>query len=199
MFWGATVFKQAICLGAAITAIIPVGAHSTERAYTIEPTRTVVTFEVTNLGIAKRRGVFGGVSGTVVLDNQAGNGSVDIVVNARSVRAGDAATQTFVRGKSFLNVEHYSEISYKATRVIFLGGKPSRIDGELTLLGVTKAVSLTVSDYECADACTLDAATTFRRSEFGMNHYLTFVSDDVTLTIHGVTVTRRSCVFPPRP
>jgi polyisoprenoid-binding protein YceI len=180
-------FEQAIWLGAAIIAITPMRAHSTERAYTIEPARTVVTFEVSHLGIAKRRGVFEGVSGTVVLDNQAGNGSLHIIVDARSVRASDPATQTFVRGKSFLNVDHYSEIAYQAERVVFQGGKPSRIDGELTLLGVTRTVSLTVSDYQCGDECTLDAAATFRRSEFGMNHYLTFVSDDVTLTIHGVT------------
>jgi polyisoprenoid-binding protein YceI len=168
-------------------AITPVCAHSAERAYAIEPARTVVTFEVNNLGIVKRRGVFAAVSGTVVLDNQTGNGSMNILVDARSVRASDAATQTFVRGKSFLDVDHHSEIVYKADRVVFLDGKPSRIDGELTLLGVTKTVSLSVSDYHCAGECTLDAATTFRRSEFGMNHYMRLVSDDVTLAIHGVT------------
>jgi polyisoprenoid-binding protein YceI len=181
------VFKQKAWLSAAILSMAPAHGHSAERAYTIEPARTVVTFEVTNLGIAKRRGVFGSVSGTVVLDNQACNGSLHITVDARSVRANDPATQAFVRGKSFLNVTHYSEIAYKGERVVFQHGKPSRIDGELTVLGVTKPVSLTVSDYRCEEECTLDAAATFRRSEFGMNRYLTFVSDAVTLTIHGVT------------
>jgi len=53
---------------------------------------------------------------------------------------------------------------------------------------VTKDVSFTVSGYECGDTaqCVLDATATFRRSEFGMNRYLTLVSDSVRLVIHGV-------------
>jgi polyisoprenoid-binding protein YceI len=148
----------------------------------------VVSFEVTNLGIAKRQGVFKDVTGTVLLDPQGGNGSIDIVVNARSIKTGDAATQAFVRGKSFLNVDEYSEIAYRAERVVFADGKPVRIEGKLTLLGVTKDVSLAVSGYECSDTaqCVLDAAATFKRSEFGMNRYLALVSDSVRLAIHGV-------------
>jgi polyisoprenoid-binding protein YceI len=114
-------------------------------------------------------------------------------VNALSVATSDPATRTFLRGKSFLNVEQYSQITYKAERVVFERERPVRIDGELTLLGVTKSVSLWVSGYTCegdpsgASRCVLDAATTFRRSDFGMNHYMTLVSDDVRLAIHSVT------------
>ena len=95
--------------------------------------------------------------------------------------------------KSFLDVEQYAEIAYRADRIVFADGKPSRIEGKLTILGITKDVSLLVSDYECADEqssegaqCVLEAATNFRRSEFGMNRYLAFVSDNVRLAIHGV-------------
>jgi len=192
---GLTVFKQLLSLGAA--ALLLAGnapcAQSAPQAYAIEPAHTVVSFEVRNLGIAKRRGLFDSVSGRVLLDAQAGNGSVDIVVNALSVATGDPATRTFLRGKSFLNVEQYSQIIYKAGRVAFEQGRPVRIDGELTLLGVTKSVSLSISGYTCeggpsgASRCVLDAATTFRRSDFGMNHYMTLVSDDVRLAIHSVT------------
>src|SRR5262245_18642732 len=154
--------------------LAPVHAQSASHAYAIEPAHTVVSFEVTNLGIAKRQGVFKDVTGTVLLDPQGGNGSIDIVVNARSIKTGDAATQAFVRGKSFLNVDEYSEIAYRAERVVFADGKPARIEGKLTLLGVTKDVSLAVSGYDCGDTahCVLDAAATFSRSEFGMNRYL---------------------------
>jgi polyisoprenoid-binding protein YceI len=130
----------------------------------------------------------------VTLDPQVGNGSLDIHVRARSVRTGDAATQNFVSGKSFLDVEQYSEIEYKAEHVLFVGQIPTQVDGELTLLGVTRAVPLTISKYSCrsaaaSDSCTLDAVASFRRSEFGMDRYRAFVSDDVKLEIHSVTTT----------
>jgi polyisoprenoid-binding protein YceI len=187
------VFKQLTWLGAAVVAGNVPYAQSAPRAYAIEPAHTVVSFEVRNLGIAKQRGRFANVSGQVLLDAQGGNGTVDIVVNARSVETSDSATRTFLRGKSFLNVEQYSQIVYKAGRVMFEQGKPVRIDGELTLLGVTKSVSLSISGYSCEDDssgtshCILDAAATFKRSEFGMNHYMALVSDSVRLAIHSVT------------
>jgi polyisoprenoid-binding protein YceI len=188
-------FKQMLWLCASLgAAVVPVPGQSASRDYAIEPAHTVVSFEVSNLGIVKRRGVFDDVTGTVSLDPQGGNGSVDIIVNARSIHAGDAATQAFVRGESFLNVEQYSEIVYRAERVVFADGKPSRIEGKLTLLGVTKDVSLAVSNYKCGDEqpskdalCVIDADTSFQRSEFGMNRYLALVSDKVRLAIHGVT------------
>lgn len=187
--------KQAIWLSAAIMVALPVSGHCSKQAYAIEPASTVVTFEVSSLGIAKRQGVFSAVTGTVLLDAQTGNGSVDLVVNARSVRASNAATETFVRGKSFLNVDRYSEIAYKAEHVVFVDEKPARVDGKLTVRGVTRDVPLTISGYRCGDhstplatsGCVLDAVATFRRSDFGMNQYMAFVSDNVRLVVHGVT------------
>ena len=186
-------FKQAIWLCPFFLAMVPVRAHSAAHAYTIEPARTIVSFEVSNLGAITRRGIFNEVTGKVWLDPQAGSGSMEIVVNARSIHTDDMATQAFVQGKSFLDVQQHSEISYSADRIVFADGKPSRIEGRLTILGISKDVSLLVSAYECAEEgnsegsrCLLEAATTFRRSEFGMNRYLAFVSDNVRLTIHGV-------------
>ena len=198
-------FNEALCLAAAIMATVsPAAADAAEQAYAIESTGTVVTFEVSNFGIAKRQGVFNTVAGTVMLDTQAGDGSVEIVVDARSIQAGDAATQSLVLGKSFLNVEEYSQIAYKAEHVVFEGGRPAWMQGQLTLLGVSKTVLLTISGYRCPGAteaeeraparpksaaaasngCVLDAEATFRRSEFGMNRYMGLVSDVVRLAIH---------------
>jgi polyisoprenoid-binding protein YceI len=161
--------------------------------YALDPDHTVVTFEVRRLGFSRQSGEFGAVAGTVALDVEAGNGSIAIAVDTRSVRAGSEAQESFLRGPSVLNVEQYAEIAYKADRVVFVDGKPDRIDGHLTLLGVTRAVSLRVLKYSCpgiASAgphqCKLDATAVFKRSEFGMTRYMALVSDEVTLAIHGV-------------
>jgi polyisoprenoid-binding protein YceI len=172
-------------------------ASASTTEYTIDPDKTVVSFEVKRLGLSRQSGEFSSVAGTVAMDAEAGLGSIEIAVDTRSVRADSETMESFLRGPGVLNVERYSEIAYKAQHVVFAGGKPERIDGELTLLGVTKPVALTVERYICATArtasghqvCKLDATATFKRSEFGMNRYLAVVSDEVKLAIHGVAGT----------
>jgi polyisoprenoid-binding protein YceI len=166
-------------------------AHAAMSEYTLDPARTVVSFEVRNLGgIASQRGKFNGATGSVSLDAEGQSGSVDIVIDARSLEAGNASVQKFMRGESLLNVEQFPEITFKAVRVAFRNGEPRQIEGELTLLGVTRPLSLNVTDYACNRAgddrqqrCRMTAIATFKRSSFGMTRYLSFTSDDVTLAI----------------
>jgi polyisoprenoid-binding protein YceI len=165
--------------------------HAAVSEYTIDPARTVVSFEVRNVaGISTQRGKFNGATGSVVLDVQEQSGRVDIVIDARTLEAGNDAIENFMRGQSLLDVEEYPEITFRAVRIEFQDGEPHRIEGELTLRGVTKALALTVTDYGCKRArvadeqrCKMDAVATFKRSEFGMTRYLTFTSDEVTLAI----------------
>jgi polyisoprenoid-binding protein YceI len=155
--------------------------------YVINPVETTVSFEVKQLGFAHRGGEFRSVAGVVVVDATKNSGSIHIVVDTRSVRAGSAIEETFLRGPSVLDVERHSEIAYRAEHIVFMEGKPARIDGELTLRGVTRPMSLTVRDYTCAAKCVLDATAVFKRSEFGMTRYMAIIGDDVKLSIHGVT------------
>ena len=161
-------------------------------AYVIDPTRTTVSFEVKRLGFA-RSGEFTSVAGTVVMDAGANSGSLEIAVDSRSIRAGNEPEENFLRGPSVLNVEEHSEIAYKGGNIVFANGRPLRIDGTLTLRGITRPVSLHVVGYACPidlvpgrGKCVLDATAVFKRSEFGMTGYRGFISDDVKLSIHGV-------------
>jgi polyisoprenoid-binding protein YceI len=161
-------------------------------AYVIDPARTTVSFEVKRLGFS-RSGEFTGVAGTVVLDTQANSGSVEIAVDSRSLRAGSGSEEGFLLGPNVLNAEEHAEIAYKAGKIVFANGRPLRIDGTLTLRGVTRPVSLQVDGYACPidlvpgrGRCVLDATAVFKRSEFGMTGYRGLISDHVKLSIHGV-------------
>jgi len=166
-------------------------SHATE--FTIDPTRTLVSFEMRSLGITQR-GEFNRAAGSVTLDSTERRGELDIVVDARSLKAGSRATENFVRGPAMLNTAAHPEIAYRAHRIVFDAGRPTRIDGELTMLGVTRAVALDVSDYDCtghlAQRCTIVASAHVKRSAFGMTRYMLFASDDVKLAIQaeGVSV-----------
>src|SRR6185295_1447479 len=122
------------------------GSHATE--FTLDPSRTLGSFEMRSLGTTQRC-EFNRAAGTVTLDSVEQHGELDIVIDARSLKAASKATENFVRGPSMLNTAAHPEIAYRAHRIVFDAGRPTRIDGELTLLGVTRAVALHVSDYDC--------------------------------------------------
>jgi polyisoprenoid-binding protein YceI len=197
------VYKQSTLLkslSALTAALVLPCAHAAAEEYTIDPAHTFVSFEVRHLGISTQRGRFNSANGKVALDTEAGNGRIDIVIDARSIDTGNEAMEKLLRGQGLFNVEQFPEIAYKAERVVFANGKPERIEGELTLLGVTKSVPLTVSGYGCTRKpflvqlrCGMDAAATFKRSEFGMTSYMSFTSDEVKLAIQA------EAVLPPKP
>jgi polyisoprenoid-binding protein YceI len=167
------------------------GCHATE--FTLDPTRTRVSFEMRSLGTTQR-GEFNRAAGTVLLDSTEARGELDIVIDARSLKAGSEATARFVRGRSMLNTAVHPEIAYRAHRIVFSAGRPVRIEGELTMLGVTRAVALEVSSYDCNgqldQRCTIAATASLKRSAFGMTRYMLFASDDVKLAIHAEGVSR---------
>jgi polyisoprenoid-binding protein YceI len=166
-------------------------ARSDATEYTLDPSRTIVTFETRSMGILQR-GEFSRMSGTAMLDSAHERGELDIVIDARSLRASTEATANFVRGPSMLNTELHPEIAYRAERVVFSHGKPARIDGELTLHGITRSVPLQVSSYDCVsgERCAIVATASVKRSEFGMTRYRLLASDEVKLAIQAEGVSR---------
>jgi polyisoprenoid-binding protein YceI len=182
----ATWLRTLIALAACTLAMTHVQAIAQE--FMLDPERTTVSFEVRSLGIFTERGRFAGALGTGMLDPASSAGTLTVVIDARTVEASSAATREFLLGRGMLNAEVFPEITYEAQRVLFDDDQPVRIDGELTLLGVTRPVSLEIAAYGCVRTatlarCLLDARTTFKRSEFGMNRYLTVASDEVKLAI----------------
>ena len=168
----------------ALTALLwHASSHATE--FTLDPTRTLVSFEMRSLGTTQR-GEFNRAAGTVLLDSAEARGELDIVIDARSLKAATEATAKFVRGPSMLNTAVHPEIAYRAHRIVFSAGRPVRIEGELTMLGVTRAVALDVSSYDCEQLhqrCAIGATASLKRSAFGMTRYMFFASDDVKLAI----------------
>ena len=165
------------------------GSHATE--FTLDPTRTLISFEMRSLGTTQR-GEFNRAAGTVTLDSTESRGELDIVIDARSLKAGSEATAKFVRGPAMLNTAAHPEIAYRAHRILFSEGRPTRIEGELTMLGITRAVALDVSSYDCTrdERCAIVASASLKRSEFGMTRYKWFASDDVKLAIQAEGISR---------
>lgn len=103
---------------------------------------------------------------------------------------GTALFNEHIQGEDFFDTAKYPTITFKSTGVKFDGDKPVSIDGNLTVKGVTKPVTLTVTSFQAMphpilkkDAIGANAVAKIKRSEFNAGKYAPYVSDDVTLTI----------------
>jgi polyisoprenoid-binding protein YceI len=174
----------------AIAAAITTPAFAAPETYTVDPKHTFPSFEVSHLGFSTQRGRFNASSGKVVLDRAAQKGSIDVVIDARSVDTGLDKLEEHLRGEDFFNVAKYPSITFKSSSVKFNGELPVAAEGELTLLGVTKPVTLTITSFKCGvhpiskkDTCGADATTSILRSDYGLKYALPAVGDQVKLNI----------------
>lgn len=161
------------------------------QTYTIDPSHTYPSFEADHMGISFWRGKFEKTSGTVVLDRAAKTGSLDIVIDANSIDFGHAKMNEHAKSKDLFNVEKFPTATYKSKSIKFDGDKPVSVDGELTLLGVTKPVTLAINKFKCIqhpmlkrEVCGADVSATFNRADFGLIYGMNYgFSPEVKLAI----------------
>ncbi|WP_252346220.1 YceI family protein [Paludibacterium sp. B53371] len=156
-------------------------------SYTVDSSHTYAAYEINHMGFSNQSGTFTKVAGKVVLDAAAHSGAVDVTIDTNSLQTFWPARDKHLKSEAFFNVAKFPTMSYKADKLVFVGDKLSRVDGNLTLLGVTKPVSLTVTNFHGGkdmagkDAYGANAVAQIKRSDFGMMTYLPAIADDVTL------------------
>ena len=156
----------------------------------IESTHTFPSFSYAHMGLSTQISKFTKTSGTVVLDAVAKTGSVDVTIDMTSVETGVAVFNGHIQGDGFLDTAKFPTATFKSTKVVFDGDKPAAIEGNLTIKGVTKPVTLKVTHFVTKDhpmmkkpAMGADASVVIKRSEFNAGKYVPAVGDDVTITI----------------
>ena len=185
---GDIMIKQFVAAAAA--AIVAIGA-SAQETYNIDPVHSQPSFEVQHMGFSIQRGSFMKSTGKVTIDRAAKKGSIDVTIDATSIRTIDPRLDTHVKSPDFFNVEKYPTITFKSTDLVFDGDRVVEVNGELTLLGITKPVVLKVTNERCGEhpinkkpMCGAEATTTVKRSEWGMKYGLPrAVGDDVRIVI----------------
>ncbi|MBS0309100.1 MAG: polyisoprenoid-binding protein [Proteobacteria bacterium] len=179
-------------LHALITAIATLASASAfATTYNIDPDHTYPSFEADHMGISVWRGKFDKSSGTVTLDRAAKTGSVDITIDANSIDFGHAKLNAHAKGKDMFNTEKFPTVTYKGKSIKFDGDTPVAVEGELTLLGVTKPVNLTINKFKCMqhpfykrEVCGADASAHFKRTDFGLDYGVQMgFAPDVKLSI----------------
>jgi polyisoprenoid-binding protein YceI len=141
-------------------------------------------------GRFKKFSSFTNTTGKVVFDAEAKTGSVDIVIDMKSVNTGFADFNGHLQGEDFLDTAKFPTATFKSTKVVFEGDKPKSIEGQLTIKGVTKPVTLSVTGFQAMPhpiikkpALGANAFTTIKRTEFNAGKYAPYVGDEVRIDV----------------
>lgn len=145
--------------------------------YVVDPTHTFPALEFSHMGISTWRGRFNKTSGKVTLDRAARTGTAEIRVEVSSIDFGLDAMRDFALTDEWLAPKRHPVMTYKGA-LVFDGAKPSAVDGQLTLRGVTRPLRLRITNFGCLEhpmlkreVCGADAEGEINRADYGMTLY----------------------------
>jgi polyisoprenoid-binding protein YceI len=161
--------------------------------YQLDPSHTVPQFEFDHLWFFTERGRFNRVRGTLEYDAEQRGGSLEVVIEANSLDTGNEELDVVLKGPGWFDVDRHPTITFRSQRFLFEQDRLTAIDGELTLRGVMRPMTLEITRVDCGSnptsgkrSCAADANATLRRSRFGMRG-LPFIGDEVRLRIQART------------
>jgi len=173
-----------------LATLVAGAAFAAPETYTVDPMHTIPVYEVNHLGFSTQRGRFNKVSGTIVFDRTAHTVAADISIDVNSLSTGVEKLETHLKSEDFFDAAKYPTLTFKSTGAKFDGDRLVSVAGNLTMRGVTRPVTLTVTAFHCGfnpvykkDECGADATTVVKRSDFGISYGIPAVGDEVKLLI----------------
>jgi len=174
---------------AALATTLPAAAAL--ETYTIDPRHTFPSFEVMHFGVSLQRGRFNKTAGTVKVDTEARQGSVEVTIDATSVDTGLDKLEEHVRAEDFLNASQFPTITFKGSQMAFDGDNLKSVTGELTLRGVSKPVTLNAQHFTCRahpmnkkQMCGGEFTANIKRSDWGIKYAIPNLADEMLLRIN---------------
>lgn len=160
-------------------------------AYHLEKTHVDLLFSIDHAGFTEKHGSFRDLDATLNYDAQKPESSqITVTVNTASVDTGFPARDTDLKSEKFLDVAKYPEMRFVSTRVTVEKDQTLRIEGQLTLHGVTKPLTLHAklnkaapNPFDKRPTLGFSATGSLKRSDFGISTYVPMIGDVVTITI----------------
>lgn len=174
-----------------LTAAIAAPARAETQTYKLDPLHTQILFFVEHMGFSHSNGKFPKFTGEFKFDEAApATGSADVTIDTTALNMDDDTWEEHLKAEKMFNTAKFPTMTFKSTKVEPTGDTTAKMTGDLTLLGVTKPVTLDVTKNKCGEhpfnkkqTCGFDAVGTLKRSDFGMKEGIPMVSDDVKIMI----------------
>lgn len=186
---GGLVGGAALVGSPASVARAEVAAQDAAASYKIDPVHSSVSFRVKHNGVNDVIGTFSAPQGLFRVGG-AGGGAIEVSVNAATVSSGNPKRDEHLRSNDYFAAGQHPTISFKAGKITAAGEGTWTAEGEMTLRGVSKPLTVTLKttgDQKAlrgnATVRGVEGTFTIKRSEFGMTEGIPAVGDEVTLTV----------------
>ena len=159
--------------------------------YQIESNHAYVVWFANHFGFSNQSGKFSDVSGEIIFDEaKPANSSVDVTIKIASLVTGLAKFDQHLKSADFFDAEKFPTAKFVSKKIKVIGKDKSKIEGDLTIHGVTKTVVLDakmnksgVSAITQKPTIGFSATAEINRSEFGLEYAIPGVADKVKLVI----------------
>lgn len=162
------------------------------RDYAIDPTHAQVRISWNHMGLSNPGATFETVQGVIRIDpgNPAAS-RVSVRIPVAGVDSGVPALDEHFQSADFFDAANHPDVTFESTAVRFTGlGNAFEVDGDLTIRGVTRPVTLQarlngtgIHPMTQAPVVGFAATTRIQRSDFGLEVALPMVSDDIDVQI----------------
>lgn len=173
-------------------ALTATGAVAAPEKYELDPSHSQVVFSYNHLGFSTTHGMFSGFAGEIMFDAEdPAASSVNVSMPVMSMFTGWEKREEHFMSEDFFGATEGDMVTFTSTGIEVTGDTTAKITGDLTMNGVTKSVVLDARLNQKADAHPMnnkpwlgfDATTTLLRSDFGVDKFTPFVSDEIEVQI----------------
>ncbi|MEZ5691760.1 MAG: YceI family protein [Rickettsiales bacterium] len=159
--------------------------------YEFDKSHTRILFYINHLGFSDMVGEFTDYDGYFTFDeSKPEESSVNVSINPLSVRTSSAELDKKLQNSDFFNSEKFPKITFTSDKIEITGKNTGKVHGKVTMLGVSKPVTLDVTfnkaatnSYSGKYIAGFSASSKLKRSDFKMNSYLPAIGDEVRVEI----------------
>ena len=161
--------------------------------FAVDGDHTQVFWNVSHFGFATYQGRFDKVSGSLTLDPKApANDKLDVTIPVDSVSTPSAKLNDELVSADWFDAKQFPTITFKSTKVVPNGATAAKVTGDLTIHGVTKAVTLDVQFLAAGPNPVFKVYTVgfaasgdIKRTDFGVTKYAPYIGDETHITLNG--------------
>ncbi|MEU6573815.1 YceI family protein [Streptomyces sp. NPDC046805] len=124
-------------------AAVNAGLAALSGDYTIDPSHTTLGFVARHAMVTNVKGAFLDFSGTLHLDGgDPARSTASVDVKMDSIDTGNADRDKHLQSADFFKTDEFPMMTFRSTKAEALGGDDFRITGDLSIMGVTKPITI---------------------------------------------------------